>query len=390
MDISYHYFAVKTLAREAGFDEKDAQTIASFSQYIDDFNQYVLRRYSNIPNYVKKSPYDLYIGNIINPANFNPATTGFWDKVDTALLVTSRSQKFTVSPFHFIPKNRNRVEANDRRAAPATLNDDSFIANMLHKARNNYLGAIEATGKKQALMHIGMLLHTFADTYAHQLFSGYNEKCNSVTLKSAVNNITGKDETEKYRKSIIDWLEWFRKQIGDYMPTIGHMMLNHIPDLTHLSFTMEYPLSDGHGNGVYSRSNTAEFVRVSKEIINFLRSCLQKDEISSNDWNELSPKIAQGFLIDISEYNEATSISALKRHWGGIFQNKGYIYEYDRTAILEGALSESSGQSQTIDENAIGKSMGDDYYRFNAFADELLIELYGAQPRKEWFNDLYQ
>ena len=38
MDINYHYFVVKTLACHAGFQEKDAQTIAYYSQQVDNFN----------------------------------------------------------------------------------------------------------------------------------------------------------------------------------------------------------------------------------------------------------------------------------------------------------------------------------------------------------------
>ena len=38
MDISFHYFAVKTVAFAAGFSEAEAQRIAEFSQFIDDFN----------------------------------------------------------------------------------------------------------------------------------------------------------------------------------------------------------------------------------------------------------------------------------------------------------------------------------------------------------------
>lgn len=37
MNISYHYYTVKTLAVKAGFDDGDAQVIAYYSQMVDDF-----------------------------------------------------------------------------------------------------------------------------------------------------------------------------------------------------------------------------------------------------------------------------------------------------------------------------------------------------------------
>jgi len=48
VDISFHYFAVKTLALEAGFNNDEAQRIATFSQYVDDYNAYIsyIYRYS--------------------------------------------------------------------------------------------------------------------------------------------------------------------------------------------------------------------------------------------------------------------------------------------------------------------------------------------------------
>lgn len=39
MDITFHYFAVKTLALEAGFPGAEAQRLAAFSQFVDDFDR---------------------------------------------------------------------------------------------------------------------------------------------------------------------------------------------------------------------------------------------------------------------------------------------------------------------------------------------------------------
>ena len=39
MNIDFHYFVIKTLACAAGFSEEDAQTIAYYSQQVDDFTK---------------------------------------------------------------------------------------------------------------------------------------------------------------------------------------------------------------------------------------------------------------------------------------------------------------------------------------------------------------
>ena len=37
MNIGYHYYTIKTLAVKAGFSNEEAQTIASYSQAVDDY-----------------------------------------------------------------------------------------------------------------------------------------------------------------------------------------------------------------------------------------------------------------------------------------------------------------------------------------------------------------
>lgn len=56
MDISFHYFAVKTVAFAAGFSEAEAQRIAEFSQFIDDFNWYTLRAAKDIQSCITSNP----------------------------------------------------------------------------------------------------------------------------------------------------------------------------------------------------------------------------------------------------------------------------------------------------------------------------------------------
>lgn len=393
MNISFHYFAVKTLARKAGFDESSAQQIAVFSQFIDDYNAYVYRRYSNIPYWAKLSPYDMYISSWTTPFNFNPVTTGFWDWVDLVTLVTPRSQKFTVSPFHFIPSTQHSITENDNRTFPATLNDGTIISDQLNIARSEFINAAAETDRMNALMLIGSRLHTFADTYAHQLFSGFNEKCNNVTLVQVINNMTGEDETDKYNNIVLRFLQKMQDILKGHQPAIGHMMIEHIPDYPWISFTMNYPLPDG-GTGTHTRSNTSEFVRASKELMDYLRSCLNQPPISGNDWEQFKDKLVQGFFFDETLYSdEGVLIRELVKHWSGIFGQDGYLYSYDRHALFDGIIGgysseNSSNASLNINNNvnSIFPAMSNEFYLYNAYADHLLIDLYGPQPRSASFK----
>mgnify|MGYP000246603227 FL=1 len=61
MDITFHYFAVKTLALEAGFPGAEAQRLAAFSQFVDDFDRRGSLYCGNVPRYIRLSrDHDLY------------------------------------------------------------------------------------------------------------------------------------------------------------------------------------------------------------------------------------------------------------------------------------------------------------------------------------------
>lgn len=105
MDIAFHYFAVKTLAVLAGFSDGDAQVISQNSQMVDDFDFTAYWNCTNVPDYIKNNPdYDL----CVSLGLFNPAQTGFLcdgllGKADYVNLVLPRFQRYTCTPFHFIP-----------------------------------------------------------------------------------------------------------------------------------------------------------------------------------------------------------------------------------------------------------------------------------------------
>ena len=364
MDIAFHYFAVKSLARTAGFTEQDAQIIAKYSQFIDDYNWYVYRPLLNIPDYTNAPELDL----VVAPGTFNPATTGFSDFIDYLTLVLHRSQKFTVSPFHFIPRSPNCVRQGDLRAHPCTRADDSYISKMLSVARNDFLVA-NARDRNFCLMHIGMLLHTFADTHAHQLFTGYHGWENDVTLVQVINNITGKDETKQYQSTISEWLKKLAV-ISKVVPIIGHMLIEHIPDLTHLTFTMRYKATKTDPGTTYSRSNTQVFVEnAGKEALNYLRWCLNRGDVSGAEWNDISKRLARAFLIDISKLSgEAKIVATLSDHWRSVFPNYEYAYSSEeiKKSFISGVIPKAT----------------EEFYRYNVFADRLLIELYGSHPRR--------
>lgn len=386
MDISFHYFAVKSVARAAGYDEQKAQRIAVFSQFIDDYNWYAYFRAGNIPGYIKDKKLDIVYNETLKI--INPVTTGFIDWVDMATLILPRPQKYTVSAFHFIPQDEQSAADGDYRAVPATLDDGSYISGMLRELQTDIeSGKID---ENDALMRMGMLFHTFADTYAHQLFSGYSDKVNSVKLISASDNITGEDVTEKYHFWIEQWISKVESIIKIKMPMIGHMAIAHIPDLSHLSFEMEYTGYDGTVRR-HSRSNTSTFVAACKQLYDYMRGILGNDHPANMDWDVLSQKLANGFLIDASvelDKGESAAVTKLKAHWSDIFPN--FDYSYDSERIKSDFVTAELNDVCTVRVNGTemslaAKNYSDDFFKLNYFADLHLIKLYGDHPRN-WLS----
>lgn len=225
MDICFHYFAVKTVARAAGYREEQAQRIAAYSQLMDDYDWQGYLRAENMPDYLKRAGADVIYNETLKIVS--PVATGFPSVLDMVELILPRAQKLIVSPFHFIPRNERRVSNGDLRTVPAKLRDGSYISSMLDSLEEDM--ASNSIAESDALMKMGMLLHTFADTYAHQLFTGYNNKTNSVKLISAKDNITQADATKEYGYWVEQWISQIEEDLGAEIPTIGHMSVVSIP-----------------------------------------------------------------------------------------------------------------------------------------------------------------
>lgn len=386
MDISFHYFAVKTIARAAGYNEEKAQRIATFSQFIDDYNWYSYFRVGNIPDYIKDERLDIINNEALKV--INPVTTGFIDWVDMATLILPRSQKYTVAAFHFIPQDKPSVDEGNLKTVPATLNDGSYISGMLRELKADIkLGRIN---ENDALMKMGMLFHTFADTHAHQLFTGYNNKVNSVKIHRVHDNVLRKDVTNEYRFWVDQWISKVEKIIKVKMPTIGHMAIVHVPDLTHLEFDMEYTGYDGNTYH-HIRSNTSTYVNVCKQLYDYMREILGDDIPANIRWDVLSEMLAEGFLVDASkELNEgeAAAVIKLKRHWSNIFTH--FKYDYNSEQIKKDFVTAELNDTCIVNINGVempltAKNYSDDFFKFNYFADLHLIKLYGDHPRN-WFS----
>jgi hypothetical protein len=148
----FHYYTIAMLARRAGFAEGDADIIAYASQFVD----HALVTYQ-------------VTGPGVSYTTLATHHFGFWDKTQ---------EESVWIPFHFFPGDA--ATAAERRKDGA-VNPLAVTANS-----DRVKALLVAALKTRDLMRIGIALHTFADAYAHQNFTGRNEAFNRIEANSPV------------------------------------------------------------------------------------------------------------------------------------------------------------------------------------------------------------
>lgn len=361
MDINYHYFIIKTLTIKSGFNEYDAQLLASYSQFVDDYDVYAPIYLDNVPEYARNLAEKVPGGWL-----FYPVTTGFNSWLDNASLILESNQVNITIPFHFIPKQRlNSFQStrSDWRTQPAKLDTSSLMQEMLIKARSEFLN----NRNRKNMIKLGMLIHTFADTYAHQGFSGFWSWENHSWLEKVTNLIDNNDITSDYSPKIYYTF-----------PSVGHVNVFHAPDETFVSFKIQKKSSESSGYDIlYSRSNIDEFLKASKEIINYLLSCNGKPSISEDICNNLFVELIKGFK------NTSKDINTLSSHWHSIFNDINY--SYNKNILLSENFIIADNSSNLENENLkkyfeLNKSTlmsvkltskSEDYFYYNVNAKEI-------------------
>ncbi|MDR3595452.1 DUF6765 family protein [Clostridium sp.] len=340
MNINFHYFAMKVLARTAGFDEVDAQVISEYSQFVDDFHPF-LDKPMNCYSAPKRAQFlckDLYDRELkMYVKKFIPVNTGFAG-IEYVFLTSKYIQENTLIPFHFIPREQLDQISNhgengvDRRdyCVKRFDNTPSLLKSLLNYI--SYLHQLNSMNN-MSLIRLGIILHIFSDSYSHQKFSGYWGWENSSRITRVVDNITNEDVTSKYPG-----------KITENLPSIGHSNSSTVPDESNVSFTINFKSNraDTSYEVVYTRNNTTEFLLAARNILNYLRRCKEKEPISDCDWLPLEQKLRQGFLTTYKR------VKSLTDHWSKIFNDIEFYYN-------EAKLNEPS----------------DNYFDFNICAYEI-------------------
>ena len=144
MNAEFHYYSVYFLCLRAGLSEERCANIAFSSQYVD--NAILAYDIDDDGFDYKTEVTQNYI---------------FWDEATLRNIYL---------PFHFVPGelDRARSERVDGAASRWTVTPDSPLA------KEMLIAALRSGDD----FRIGIALHAYADTWAHQNFSGRTEACN--------------------------------------------------------------------------------------------------------------------------------------------------------------------------------------------------------------------
>jgi hypothetical protein len=189
MQIDFHHTVTYVIARLAGFSHQEATIVAYSAQYVDDAQNRGVIEFAN------GMTYD-------HIASSHSVVDGFhnlWNQEDYKVWV----------PFHFLPGN-NGQPAGRGQDVPVEqrmlCQPDSCIAADMCAA------AISTKENPNSLHRLGITTHVYADTWAHQRFSGFRHHLNKA-----------QDETQE---GFLERIEAFAAEVA----SLGHGDVSVHPD----------------------------------------------------------------------------------------------------------------------------------------------------------------
>ncbi|ELS02365.1 hypothetical protein Xen7305DRAFT_00020790 [Xenococcus sp. PCC 7305] len=249
MQIDFHHSVTYVLSRLAGFDHAQANTIAHSAQYVDDATNAGLILFENggLFSRISSAHKMLDYRNFRKLANYQ-----VW------------------IPFHFLPGNDGLPAGEDP--------EGKFIHKLIcrpnsHVAQAMVTEAILNHHKSSGLYRLGITMHVYADTWAHQGFAGVNHRVNEaddlVDENGEIDSEFNQRLNKYFRKNFLEQLAG--ALIGDAFP-LGHGAVLSNPDKPFL----KWGYKDGLGRQV-ERDNPRDFLEAAENMYIWLQRYRLKD-----------------------------------------------------------------------------------------------------------------
>ena len=235
MQIDFHHGVTYVIARFSGFEHKEAETVAYCSQYVDDATNSGTIKFENGALYSRISSAHKMI-----------------DYRNTVEL----DNHHVWLPFHFLPGNGGKPAGEN---PSGTFIEKIKCKPNSHIAQDMVSACISDKDTLYGLHRLGITMHVYADTWAHQGFAGVIHPSNKVEL------ITDGPQDESFLGKI---KQLFTKVAlfftGDVLP-LGHGSALTSPDQPYLQWKFR------RNGEVITRDNTSNFIEASDEMCKAMR-----------------------------------------------------------------------------------------------------------------------
>jgi len=242
MQIDFHHGTTYVLARWAGFSQEQAEVIAYASQYVDDAVQSGIVDFTNGAKFERRAS----AHKVNDQYNFND---------------NANRQAWVL--FHFLPGNQGLPVEEGK--------DLSFIKTLVccpdsYVAREMLAECIMEKKRSYSLLRLGITLHVYADTWAHQGFAGVRDDINVAQLQAD----TEEDSLES--RGLRIW-------------PLGHGMVLSYPDQSWRSW--QYQDED---DNTIQHNNTERFLAAADAMMRFMRRYLLDDVADAQHVTGLTPE----------------------------------------------------------------------------------------------------
>jgi hypothetical protein len=238
MQIDFHHAVTYVTCRLAGLSKPDAEIVAYSAQYVDDATNDGVLAFRSGERYVR--------------------ATSAHKMADIRNIDEADNRQIWV-PFHFLPG------AEPKTSHPAGVS--SFVGAMVCRpnstvAQSMMRHVVRNKANAFPLHRLGIALHTFVDTWAHQEFVGVVDDFNKVE-RLKVENRT--ELTAELYQELNGGINQFLRAFTDLLP-VGHAGAMTFPDLPFLKWSFI------RANGqLVIRDNKNDFVEAAKHMFNWVR-----------------------------------------------------------------------------------------------------------------------
>jgi|TARA_Y100000310_G_scaffold345233_2_gene462973 hypothetical protein len=278
MQIDFHHGVTYVIARCAGFSHRDANVVAYASQYVDDATSAGTIRFDTGAMYTR-------IASAHKMLDYRNSKT------------LKNSQVWV--PFHFLPGNGGKEAGQNPSGSfinKLVCKPDSYVSHDVVAA------CIADKHKKYGLHRLGVTMHVYADTFAHQQFAGKNHKINTVT-----------DIYVNGRKDR-DWSDRIANFFVDRALPLGHGPALSYPDRPYLKWSYK-----NHRGKRITRDNTAIFVEAAESLC----KAMQRFRAGDADFD------APGFADQADEKSKIRTLLTETREESGEERHKAWLSQIE-------------------------------------------------------------